>query len=83
MSSEDHCGSTSYDIIFVGGTALSSISALVLRIGSGGTAACVTAGRLSEADPSLKILVSLKTVWCMNIFLIPNHSGRGNWSTYS
>ncbi|KAF8813030.1 alcohol oxidase [Phlegmacium glaucopus] len=34
-------GSTIYDIIFVGG----------------GAAACVTAGRLAEADPSLKILI--------------------------
>ena len=29
-------------------------------MGSGGTTACVAAGRLAEGDPSLKILVSLK-----------------------
>ena len=33
---------------------------IVLIMGSGGATACVTAGRLAEADPSLKILVSLK-----------------------
>ena len=33
---------------------------IVLTMGSGGATACVTAGRLAEADPSLKILVSLK-----------------------
>lgn len=33
---------------------------VVLTIGSGGAAACITAGRLAEADPSLKILVSVK-----------------------
>ena len=30
---------------------------LITFIGSGGTTACVTAGRLAEADSSLKILV--------------------------
>ena len=40
-------------------------------MGSGGATACVTAGRLAEADPSLKILVSLKKVWSIGIFLIP------------
>ena len=37
---------------------------------SGGATACVTAGRLAEADPSLKILVSSKKVWSISIFLI-------------
>ena len=53
--------STVYDIIFVGGYFIFySIRVAVLLttwIGSGGAAACVTAGRLAEADPFLKILV--------------------------
>ena len=39
----------------------------LLTIASGGTAACVTAGRLAEADPSLKILVRFRqnpSVFC-------------------
>ena len=62
MSSTNY-GSTIYDIIFVGGMIFSnlySISVAVVLttlIGLGGTTACVTAGRLAEADPSLKILV--------------------------
>ena len=43
---------------------------------AGGATACVTAGRLAEADPSLKILVSLKKVWSISILLIPNPSDR-------
>jgi alcohol oxidase len=42
----------------------------VLTFGLGGTTACVTAGRLAEADPSLKILV--RKVWPISISLIPN-----------
>ena len=42
----------------------------MLTIGSGGAAACVTAGRLAEADPSLKILVSDKNVWSISIFFL-------------
>ena len=38
---------------------------------SGGTTACVAAGRLAEGDPSLKILVSLKKVRFISILLIP------------
>ena len=61
MSSTDH---TIYDIIFVGGTTRipSSFSSMCLIIGLGGSTACVTAGRLAEADPSLKILVSFMGV---------------------
>ena len=36
---------------------------LITWIGSGGAAACVTAGRLAEADPSLKILVSFQKMF--------------------
>ena len=43
----------------------------MLTIGSGGATACVTAGRLAEADPSLKILVSLNKFWSFGIFPIP------------
>ena len=42
----------------------------MLILGSGGATACVTAGRLAEADPNLKILVSLKRVWSISILLI-------------
>ena len=47
-----------YDIIFAGGP----LVALRLNVSnlcaiSGGTAACVIAGRLAAADPSLKLLV--------------------------
>ena len=53
--------STVYDIIFAGGcfkfNAIGAAVVLTTWIGSGGAAACVTAGRLAEADPSLKILV--------------------------
>ena len=55
--------------------------AVVLTIRSGGAAACITAGRLTEADPSLKILVSVKESLVYLIQL--NHSDRGSWSTYS
>ena len=40
----------------------------MLRIESGGATACVTAGRLAEADPSLKILVSVKESWAPSVF---------------
>ena len=65
MSSTDR---TIYDIIFVGGTIFSNftLSEVVLIMGSGGATACVTAGRLAEADPSLKILVSLKEIWVLH-----------------
>ena len=43
----------------------------MLTITSGGAAACVTAGRLAEADPSLKILVSAEKVWAISIFSDP------------
>jgi hypothetical protein len=78
MSSTDHT-STIYDIIFVGGIfKLYSICqvVVVLIIGSGGAAACVTAGRLAEADPSLKILVSVDNVWSIHNFLIDPQSLR-------
>ena len=56
---------------------------LITWIGSGGAAACVTAGRLAEADPSLKILVRFqKNVSFIGIVLIPNRSDRRSWSTY-
>ena len=57
----------------------------MLTIGSGGAAACVTAGRLAEADPSLKILVSVKKVYSIIFFsfLIFNPTDRRSWSTYS
>ena len=58
MASIDHNTSTIYDIIFAGGTVSPIRIAIVLTVRSGGAAACVTAGRLAEADPSLKILVS-------------------------
>ena len=69
MPSTDHSSTMIYDIIFVGGTLLLSIrDAVVLTLGSGGAAACVTAGRLAEADPCLKILVSAKKVYSISIF---------------
>jgi len=50
--------STEYDLIFAGGTLILiyelSWSWVII---SGGAAACLIAGRLSTADPSLKILV--------------------------
>ena len=50
---------------------------------SGGATACVTAGRLAEADPSLKILVSLKKSLVHQLYLlIPNRLDRRSWSTY-
>ena len=69
MSSTDN---PIYDIIFVGGTIPSNFtpSELVLIMGVGGATACVTAGRLAEADPSLKILVSFKEVRSNSILLI-------------
>ena len=72
MSSTDN---PIYDIIFVGGTIPSNFTPpelvqLVLITGVGGATACVTAGRLAEADPSLKILVSFKEVWSNSILLI-------------
>ena len=78
MSSTDS-GTTVFDIIFVGGMVLSNSTLsellqpvlLTIWIGSGGATACVTAGRLAEADPSLKILVRFqKKDWCISIFLI-------------
>ena len=81
MSSADP-SSAIYDIIFVGGTASFLYEfAIVLTIRSGGAAACITAGRLAQADPSLNILVSVKESL---VYLIqPNYSDRGSWSTYS
>jgi hypothetical protein len=58
MSSTDH---TTYDVIFVGGNDPSHPFQNFNNISladTGGATACVTAGRLAEADPSLKILVS-------------------------
>ena len=71
MASTDH-GNTVYDIIFAGGIMLSNstlsevgVMLLTTWIGSGGATACVTAGRLAKADPSLKILVRFQKnkVW--------------------
>ena len=41
----------------------------MLIMGSGGATACVTAGRLAEADPSLKILVSLKKSFGLSVMI--------------
>ena len=86
ISSTDH-GSTVYDIIFAGGYfKLYSIRVEIVltRMRPGGAAACVTAGRLAEADPSLRILVRFQKKFLdyRNFFLIPNRLGRGSWSTY-
>ena len=48
----------------------------LLTIASGGTAACVTAGRLAEADPSG---VSEESI---SILLIQNRPDPRNWPTY-
>ena len=87
MSSTDN-GGTVYDIIFAGGyIKLFSIRlavVLTIWIGSGGAAACVTAGRLAEADPSLKILVRLQKDNLIHqlFFWFSNRLGRRSWSTY-
>ena len=41
---------------------------LTTCIGSGGATACVTAGRLAEADSSLKILVRFKKKFVPSVF---------------
>lgn len=49
-----------YDIIFAGGLLIELIDSrfsLAHCIAQGGTTACITAGRLAKADPSLRILV--------------------------
>lgn len=55
-----HAAHMSYDIIFAGGklTTIIILHGLILIVYAGGATACVTAGRLAAADPSLKILVS-------------------------
>jgi alcohol oxidase len=48
---------TEYDIIFAGGGYQSSHRLRLTNSSLGGTAACLIAGRLAAADPSLKLLV--------------------------
>lgn len=48
-----------YDVIFAGGVYSKSLSITVLKHKPGGAAACVAAGRLAAADPTLKILVGI------------------------
>ena len=51
---------STYDIIFAGGVSQPLSCVIWYRLKdflAGGAAACVTAGRLAAADPSLKILV--------------------------
>jgi hypothetical protein len=48
-----------YDIIFAGGAYPKSTSVTGTQSSLGGATACVTAGRLAAADPTLKILVRI------------------------
>jgi len=80
----DH-GSTVYDIIFAGGyfknVLYQSCNCTDNLNHVRRAAACVTAGRLAEADPSLRILVMFQMKFWSSVFFWFQITGRGSWST--
>jgi len=82
--------SLTYDLIFAGGESSLDIELCINRLFLslqclGGATACITAGRLAEADPNLKILVCFLYNIYLDAALDKNYTciGLGSWPSLS